>query len=104
MPKRGSHSFLRGQKYPSAVPDLSEASLKVLIGVLATDPPLDAFPYYEQYTNDKIQQAIRNLPPALCRKSSILSLSKAKIPAANLCTAYKRLNPYIISHIFRLIK
>ncbi|KAL4934094.1 uncharacterized protein BDV17DRAFT_248313 [Aspergillus undulatus] len=86
------------------MPDISEANLKALIRVLATDPPLDVFPYYEQFTNDEIQDAIRRFPSAHCKKMSIFSPSRTSVPTATLCTTHKRLNPYIISHIFRMIK
>ncbi|KAL4960251.1 uncharacterized protein BDV14DRAFT_204898 [Aspergillus stella-maris] len=104
MPERSSIGWLKDPKYPLTVPDLSEACLKELVRILATDPPLDVFPYYEQYTNDKIQEAIKKLPPTLCRKSSLFSLPGSTNPASTLCATHKRLNPYIVSHIFRLIK
>ncbi|KAL4795453.1 hypothetical protein BDV19DRAFT_389324 [Aspergillus venezuelensis] len=104
MPERSSKGRLKYQKYPLTIPDLSEACLKELVRILVTDPPLDVFPYYEQYTNDKIQEAIKKLPPTLRRKSPLSSLPGSTTPTSILCATHKRLNPYIVSHIFRLIK
>ncbi|KAL4786340.1 hypothetical protein BJX76DRAFT_355244 [Aspergillus varians] len=104
MPSRDSLSILITERYPLAVPDLNKAELQSLIEVLAADPPLGDFAYYDNDTEIQIQDAIKRLPSALRRRSSILPLSRALISATALCTMHKGLNQYIISHIFRLIK
>lgn len=104
MPSRDSPPSATRQRYPLGVLDLSRAELQSLIEVLDAEPELDVFPYYTKDTHIQIQDAIRKLPSGLHKRCSIRSLPCASIPAGTLCTTHKRLNPYIIGHIFRLIK
>ncbi|KAL5042572.1 hypothetical protein BDW71DRAFT_216920 [Aspergillus fruticulosus] len=103
MTKRRSLIFPAVQNYPLKVPDLRQADLQALIVVLAIEPPRPAPPLYGENAKQQIQKAIRKLPSALRKKSLIFSPS-ASVPVATLCTTHKRLNQYIISHIFRLIQ
>ncbi|KAL4954863.1 hypothetical protein BDW69DRAFT_183106 [Aspergillus filifer] len=90
MPEQSSLGRLKDPKHP-----LSQRSMP---------QGVDVFPYYEQDTNDKIQAAIKKFPPTICRKSSLSSLPGSTNPTSTLCATHKCLNPYIVSHIFRLIK
>lgn len=104
MPSRDSLPPPTRQRYPLGVLDLSRAELQSLIKVLEAEPELDAYPYYTKDTHIQIQDAIRTLPSGLHKRRSVRSLPCAFIAAGTLCATHRRLNPYIISHIFRLIK
>ncbi|KAL4999125.1 hypothetical protein BDV10DRAFT_200779 [Aspergillus recurvatus] len=103
MPKRRHLIFPAVQNYPLKVPDLRQADLQALIEVLAIEPPRPASPLYGENTKQQIQESIKKLPSSLRKKSLIFS-SSASVPAATLCTTHKRLDQYIIGHIFRLIQ
>lgn len=104
MPSRNSLSPPTRQRYPLGVLDLSRAELQSLIKVLDAEPELEVFPFYTKDTHIQIQDSIRILPSGLHKRCSIRSLPCASIPAGTLCATHRRLNPYIISHISRLIK
>ncbi|KAL4815548.1 hypothetical protein BDW67DRAFT_191441 [Aspergillus spinulosporus] len=103
MPRRKTLNNSTVQDYPLKVPNLSQADLQALIEVLAIEPPQPAPPLYGENTKQQIQEAVNKLPPAL-RKRPLIFSSSTSIPAATLCVTHKRLNQYIIGHIFRLIQ
>ncbi|KAL6230929.1 hypothetical protein BDW75DRAFT_244382 [Aspergillus navahoensis] len=103
MPKQRSITFLAVQNYPLKVPDLKQAELQALIKVLAIEPPRPTPPLYGENTKQQIREAVSKLPLALRKRSLIFSPSSS-VAVATLCTTHKRLNQYIIGHIFRLIQ
>ncbi|KAL4745404.1 hypothetical protein BDW72DRAFT_208242 [Aspergillus terricola var. indicus] len=103
MPKRRTLILSTAQDYPLKLPNLSQADLQALIEVLAIEPPRPAPPLYGESTERQIQEAVNSLPPVL-RKRPLIFSSPTSVPAATLCITHKRLNQYIIGHIFRLIQ
>lgn len=102
----GSSGLRNSQRYSSTVADLSEADLKALITVLATNPPPeDSFSHFPIGTSGHIEKTIRKLSSEFFhRSSSLFSFSSYVKPSATLCGTHKALNQHIISHILRLIK
>ncbi|KAL4770244.1 hypothetical protein BDW60DRAFT_209184 [Aspergillus nidulans var. acristatus] len=103
MPKRRTQTLTTVQDYPLKLPNLSQADLQALIEVLAIEPPRPGPPLYGENIKQQIQEAVNKLPPAL-RKRPLIFSSSTSAPGATLCITHKRLNQYIISHIFRLIQ
>ncbi|KAL3433732.1 hypothetical protein BDV09DRAFT_196533 [Aspergillus tetrazonus] len=103
MPKRRTKTPSTVQDYPLKLPNLSRADLQALIEVLAIEPPQPGPPLYGENIKQQIQEAANKLRPAL-RKRPLIFSSSTPAPAATLCITHKRLNQYIISHIFRLIQ
>ncbi|PTU23157.1 hypothetical protein P175DRAFT_0499713 [Aspergillus ochraceoroseus IBT 24754] len=95
------------QRYPLTILDLSRTELKLLIEVLSLES-LITFPKQSRREADKIdldiQREIKRLPENLCGKFMLRLVPNALIRAAVLCGTHRGLNPYIINHIFELVK
>lgn len=89
------------QTYPLAIGDLTKEQLNQLIEVLS----IDTFsPEGDTSVEGRIKEAIRRLPWDLHRHAFIRIVPNALIQSAILCDRHTGMNPYVINHIFILIK
>lgn len=100
-------------RYPLTTTDLTAPELLALTHTLLLDNP----PVYQisrpatttstagtNLPNERLKEAIKNLPPALRRNKLVQMMPRYIGRVAELCASHNGLNAYVVGHLFDLVK
>lgn len=100
------------RRYPLTTTDLTKPELKALTRILLLDNP----PVYQisrptnthtpghNLPNERIKEAIKNLPCPLRRNKLVQMMPKYIGRAAELCLSHNGLNGHVLAHLFDLVR
>lgn len=94
-------------RYPLTTSDLTEDEVVMITGILAANNPAPhqiSRPDFPENVNDAIKYVISNIQPVLRRNRIVQMLPGSVGREAQLCATHHDFNPYVIGHMYELLK